>query len=184
MEKKSLMNDIKEVLVSKEDIEKRVSDLARAIESDYENKDLLCVGILNGAVCFYVDLIKELDMYLEMNFMRVSSYGRGTESLGYLKYKYDLEVPVEGRNVLIVEDIIDSGITMKQLKEELYKRGASSVKSCVLLDKPSRRVVEVEGDYVGFKIPDEFVVGYGLDYAGLYRNLKFIGTLKPEIYEE
>ena len=180
MEKKSLMNDIKEVLVSKEDIEKRVSDLARAIESDYENKDLLCVGILNGAVCFYVDLIKELDMYLEMNFMRVSSYGRGTESLGYLKYKYDLEVPVEGRNVLIVEDIIDSGFTLSKLKEYFAGKSAASVKICTALDKPERRKVkDLRVDYVGFSIPDEFVIGYGLDYDDNFRNTYDVRIYKP-----
>ena len=164
MSEKWIFNDIEKILVSEDRIKERVCELAAAIKSDY------------------VDLIKELDLYLEMNFMRVSSYGVGTSTTGEIRIMYDLEVPLTGKDVLIVEDIIDSGVTMLNLKKLLLNRGAASVKSCVLLDKPSRRVVDVDADYVGFKIPDEFVVGYGLDYAGKYRNLKFIGTLKPEIY--
>jgi hypoxanthine phosphoribosyltransferase len=182
MPEKWIFNDIEKILVSEDRIKERVCELAAAIKSDYRDRDILMVGILNGAVCFYVDLIKELDLYLEMNFMRVSSYGVGTSTTGEIRIMYDLEVPLTGKDVLIVEDIIDSGVTMLNLKKLLLNRGAASVKSCVLLDKPSRRVVDVDAEYVGFRIPDEFVVGYGLDYAGKYRNLKFIGTLKPEIY--
>lgn len=177
------MNDIEKVLIPESALKERVRDLAKAIEADYKDRDVILVGILNGAVCFYVDLIKEMDIFLEMNFMRVSSYGSGTQTSGNIRVVYDLETSVEGKDVLIVEDIIDSGVTMKNLKKLMLHRGAKSVRACVLLDKPSRRTVEVEAEYVGFKIPDEFVVGYGLDYDAKYRNLKFVGTLKPEIYE-
>ena len=177
-----MMQDIEKVLVSEEAIKRRVCELAQVIEADYDGKETLVVGILNGAVAFYIDLIKEMDSFIEMNFMRVSSYGGGTNTTGNIRILYDLEVSVADKHVLIVEDIIDSGVTMKNLKKLLLDRGAASVKACVLLDKPSRRIVDVDAEYVGFKIPDEFVVGYGLDYAGKYRNLKFIGTLKPEVY--
>ena len=178
-----MRNDVEKILISEEKIKVRVKDLAAAISADYQDKDVVMVGILTGAVCFYVDIIKEMDIYIEMNFMRVSSYYHGTKSSENIRIVYDLEAAVEGRHVLIIDDIIDSGVTLMSLKQLMENRGAASVKSCVLLDKPARRVVEIDADYVGFKIPDEFVVGYGLDYEGKYRNLKFVGTLKPKIYE-
>lgn len=178
-----LAKDIQEIVVSEEDIKKRVKELAEQITRDYEGKDLLLVGVLNGASVFYVNLMMELDLMLDMNYIRVSSYGSGTSSSGTVRMLYDLEVDVTGKDVLVIEDIIDSGNTLSRLKNTLTSRGAASFKCAALLDKPSRRVVDIEADYVGFKVPDLFVVGYGLDYAGKYRNLKFIGILKPEIYQ-
>ncbi|MBQ9942326.1 MAG: hypoxanthine phosphoribosyltransferase [Christensenellaceae bacterium] len=177
-------NDIKSVTVSAETIQARVKELAAQIEKDYEGKDLLMVCVLNGAAIFYTDLLMEMDIPLKMNFIRISSYGSGTESSGTVRILYDLEADVSGKHVLIVEDIIDSGRTLKKLSALLLQRGASSVKSVCLLDKPERRAVEMTADYVGFTVPDEFLVGYGLDYDGIYRNLKYIGTLKPEVYEK
>ena len=180
---KKMKDDIAGVLLSREQIERRVAELAAQIEKDYAGKDLIMVCVLNGAAVFYIDLLMALDIPLEMNFIRVSSYGSGTKSSGSIRMLYDLEADITGKHVLIVEDIIDSGNTLKNLTALLAGRGAAEVKSCCLLDKPSRRSVAMEADYVGFEVPDEFLVGYGLDYAGKYRNLKFIGTLKQEIYE-
>lgn len=180
---KKMKDDIAGILLSREQIERRVAELAAQIEKDYAGKDLIMVCVLNGASVFYIDLLMELDIPLEMNFIRVSSYGSGTKSSGSIRMLYDLEADITGKHVLIVEDIIDSGNTLKNLTALLAGRGAAEVKSCCLLDKPSRRSVDMEADYVGFEVPDEFLVGYGLDYAGKYRNLKFIGTLKKEIYE-
>ena len=180
---KKMKDDIASILLSREQIERRVAELAAQIQKDYAGKELVMVCVLNGAAVFYIDLLMELDIPLEMNFIRVSSYGSGTKSSGSIRLLYDLEADIAGKHVLIVEDIIDSGNTLKNLTALLAGRGAAEVKRCCLLDKPSRRSVAMEADYVGFKVPDEFLVGYGLDYAGKYRNLKFIGTLKQEIYE-
>ncbi len=180
---KKMKDDIAGILLSQEQIERRVAELAAQIQKDYAGKELVMVCVLNGAAVFYIDLLMELDIPLEMNFIRVSSYGSGTKSSGSIRLLYDLEADIAGKHVLIVEDIIDSGNTLKSLTALLAGRGAAEVKSCCLLDKPSRRSVAMEADYVGFRVPDEFLVGYGLDYAGKYRNLKFIGTLKKEIYE-
>lgn len=177
-----LGKDIDKVLITEEQIKARVKELAAQIESDYKGKTPLLICILNGASIFYVNLLSEIDIPLTMNFMRISSYGGGTESSGNVRILYDLETDIDGRDVIIVEDIIDSGNTLYKLTNTLKKRGAASIKTCCLLDKPSRRVVDIEADYVGFSVPDEFLVGYGLDYDGIYRNMKFIGTLKPEVY--
>lgn len=179
-----LTKDIKEVLVSEEQIKARLRELAATLMDDYKDKDLLMVCVLNGASVFYVNLIMEMDIALDMNFIRVSSYGAGTSSSGTVRILYDLEADITGKDVLIVEDIIDSGNTLVRLSDLLKKRGAASVKCVALLDKKERREVDIEADYVGFEVPDKFLVGYGLDYAGKYRNLKFIGTLKPEVYEK
>lgn len=178
-----LDRDIEKVLLSEEAISSRVRELAEQLAKDYENKDLIMVCVLNGAAVFYIDLLMELGIPLEMNFIRVSSYGAGTASSGTVRILYDLEADITGKDVLIVEDIIDSGHTLKKLSALLRDRGAREVKCCCLLDKKERRQVDIEADYVGFDVPDEFLVGYGLDYAGKYRNLKYIGTLKPEIYQ-
>lgn len=178
-----LAKDILEVVVTEDQIRTRIKEIADQIMQDYEGKDLLLVGVLNGASVFYVNLMMELDLMLDMNYIRVSSYGSGTSSSGTVRMLYDLEVDVTGKDVLVIEDIIDSGNTLSRLKQTLIGRGAASFKCAALLDKPSRRVVNIEADYVGFQVPDKFLVGYGLDYAGKYRNLKFIGTLKPEIYK-
>ena len=173
---------VKEVLLSEEEIETRVKELGKEITKDYEGKNLLVVGILKGAVIFMAELCKHIDLPIMIDFMAVSSYGSSTESTGEVKIIKDLDFSVEGKDVLIVEDIIDTGLTLSYLSEILKKRGANSVRIATLLDKPDRRNIEVKVDYLGFSIPDEFVVGYGLDYAELYRNLPYIAAIKEEVY--
>lgn len=173
---------IKEILVSEEDIAKKVKELGEIITNDYKDKDLLVIGILKGAVIFMSELVKGIKLPITMDFMAVSSYGKSTISTGEVRIIKDLDFSVEGKEILIVEDIIDTGLTLNYLTDILKKRGANSVKICTLLDKPERRSIEVKVDYLGFEIPDEFVVGYGLDYAEQYRNLPFIGALKEEVY--
>lgn len=175
-------NDVMKVLLSGEEIEKRVSEIAARITEDYAGESVLMVGILRGAVVFFSELVKRVDLDLRFDFMVVSSYGSGTDSSGEIRIVKDLSQPIEGMNVIIVEDIIDTGYTLKNLKKLLSTRNPKSLKICSLLDKPSRRKVELEGDYIGFKVPNEFVVGYGLDYNEKYRNLPDICVLKPEIY--
>lgn len=177
-----MMNDLKEILFDEAKIKECVGRLGREISRDYAGKDLLLVGILKGAVVFFSDLIRAIDIPLSMDFMAISSYGSATRSTGVVRILKDLDKPIDGRHVILVEDIIDSGMSLAFLKQTLYARGAASLKVCVLLDKPERRRTHVDVDYTGFVIPDEFVVGYGLDYAELYRNLPVIGVLKPEIY--
>jgi hypoxanthine phosphoribosyltransferase len=177
-----LEQDIEEVILTKEQISTRIKELSAKIAEDYAGKEFVMVGVLNGAIVFYIDLMMELDIPLQMNFIRVSSYGKGTKSTGNIRILYDLEADITNQHVLIVEDIIESGNTLKALTRLLLKRGAADVKSCCLLDKRERREADIDADYVGFVVPDKFLVGYGLDYAGKYRNLKFVGTLKPEIY--
>ena len=177
-----MMNDLKEVLFDEAKIKECVERLGREISRDYAGKDLLLVGILKGAVVFFSDLIRAIEIPLSMDFMAISSYGSATRSTGVVRILKDLDKPIDGRHVIIVEDIIDSGMSLAFLKQTLFARGAASMKVCVLLDKPDRRRTHVDVDYTGFVIPDEFVVGYGLDYAELYRNLPVIGVLKPEIY--
>ena len=169
------MEGIVEVLISREKVEERIKEVAKEIEKDYAGKDLVCVGLLKGSVMFMADLIKAVDLDLRIDFMKVSSYGSGTNSTGVVKILKDVDVDLAGKDVLIVEDIIDTGLTILNVKDFLSKKNPNSVKVCTLLDKPSRRVVEVKGEYVGFEIPDEFVVGYGLDLDEKYRNLPFVG---------
>lgn len=169
------MEGIVEVLISREKVEERIKELAKEIEKDYAGKELVCVGLLKGSVMFMADLIKAIDLDLRIDFMKVSSYGSGTNSTGVVKILKDVDVDLAGKDVLIVEDIIDTGLTILNVKDFLNKKNPNSVKVCTLLDKPSRRVVEVKGEYVGFEIPDEFVVGYGLDLDEKYRNLPFVG---------
>jgi len=180
--KYSLEENIAKILIPKEKLQERISELAKKINEDYEGKSIVMVGILRGAVLFYGDLAKEIKVPLSMDFMAVSSYGSGTRSSGVVRIIHDLEENIEGKDVLIVEDIIDSGLTLHYLVETLKSRKPNSIKLCCLLDKPSQRVKPINPDYVGFEIPDEFVVGYGLDYAEMYRNLPYIGILKPEAY--
>ncbi len=156
--------------------------MAARIKKDFEGADLLTVGVLRGAVMFYADLVRELDMPLRMNFMALSSYGASSVSSGAVRIQYDLESDIAGKNVLIVEDIVDSGLTLQYLTKTLRSRNPAILKTCCLFDKPSRRTVDFHADYVGFEVEDVFIVGYGLDYAEKYRNLKYIGELKPEIY--
>ncbi|MBR6751641.1 MAG: hypoxanthine phosphoribosyltransferase [Clostridia bacterium] len=175
--------DLCKILITGEEISKRVKEIAAQITKDYEGEEVLVVGILRGAVVFYSELVKEIDLDLRFDFMSVSSYGDGTVSSGEVKIIKDISQPIAGLNVIIVEDIIDTGNTLKNLKKLLLTRNPKSLKICSLLDKPSRRKVELEGDYVGFVVPDEFVVGYGLDYQEKYRNIPDVGVLKPEIYQ-
>ncbi|MCR3955682.1 MAG: hypoxanthine phosphoribosyltransferase [Gudongella sp.] len=178
------MNDpIKEVLLTEEEISKRVSELAKEISEEYRGKDLLVVGILKGAVIFLSDLVKRLEFPVMLDFMAVSSYGKSSVSTGEVRILKDLDYSVEGKDILIVEDIIDTGLTLNYLKDILGKRGAKGVKICTLLDKPERRTIGVDIDFLGFEIPDEFVVGYGLDYNEQYRNYPFVGALKEEVYK-
>lgn len=177
-----MRDDVKKVLISEEEIIKRCKELGAQISKDYTDEDhLLVVGVLKGSVPFLAELIKHIDLQIQLDFMAASSY-QGTESLGDIKILKDLDTSMVDRKVLLVEDIVDTGITIKGLKRMMYNKGARDVKVVSLLDKPSRRQVEVEADYTGFKIENEFVIGFGLDYNQKYRNLPFIGVLKDELY--
>lgn len=177
-------NDVKRVLYTEEQIKKRVAQLAQKIRNDFAGTELLTVGVLRGAVMFYADLVRELDIPLHMNFMALSSYGDSSTTSGAVRIQYDLEEDISGRNVLIIEDIIDSGLTLSYLTKTLGSRNPAKLKTCCLFDKPDRRQVAFNPDYVGFVVPDVFIVGYGLDYAERYRNLKYIGELRSEIYNK
>lgn len=177
------MEDIvKEVLVTSEEIDAKVKELGKQITEDYRGKNLMLVGILKGAVIFMAELAKNIDMPILMDFMAVSSYGKSSTSTGVVRIIKDLDCSIEDKDILIIEDIIDTGLTLSYLTDNLKKRGAKSVKICTLLDKPDRRKAEVPVHYRGFLVPDEFVVGYGLDYAEQYRNLPFVAALKEEVY--
>ena len=178
----ALYGDLSRVLVSREEIAEAVSALGRKITEDYQGKELMLVGILKGAVVFFSDLVREIDLPLKMEFMAVSSYGASTKTTGVVNLVKDITVDITGMHVLIVEDIVDSGMTLSYLKKYLSTRGAASIRIATLLDKPERRRVDLKADYFCFTIPDEFVVGYGLDYAEKYRNLPDIGVLDPHIY--
>ncbi|WP_288875890.1 hypoxanthine phosphoribosyltransferase [uncultured Fusobacterium sp.] len=163
-------------LLTRETVENRIKELAKEIEKDYQGKELMVIGLLKGSIVFMTDLIKEIDLPLVIDFMSVSSYS-GTTSTGVIKILKDTDIDVKGKDVLIVEDIIDTGLTLSHVKKLLIDRGTKSLKICTLLDKPARRTVNMKGDYVGFEIPDEFVVGYGLDYDQRHRNLPYIGIV-------
>ncbi|MGI5888738.1 MAG: hypoxanthine phosphoribosyltransferase [Oscillospiraceae bacterium] len=177
-----MSDDIESVLLDEDKLRTRIAELGKQISEDYRGKDLLCVSILKGSVVFMTDLIRAIDIPLAIDFMVVGSYGGGVKSSGIVKIIKDLDIPLENRNILIVEDILDSGKTLAYIRELLKDRRAKSIKICTLLDKPVRREADVKPDYVGFEIPDYFVVGFGLDYKELYRNLPYIGVLKPEVY--
>ncbi|GBG94311.1 hypoxanthine phosphoribosyltransferase [Ligilactobacillus salitolerans] len=177
-------NDIEKILYSADDIHEVAKKLGKQITADYADKNPLVVCILKGAILFMSDIVRQIDTYCELDFMSVSSYGNAQVSSGSVKIIKDLDVSVEDRNVLIIEDIIDTGQTLQTLVDLFGHRKAKSVKICTLLDKKERRVKAVKPDYIGFKVPNEFVVGYGLDYLGHYRNLPYVGILKPEIYSE
>jgi len=176
--------DIEEILVSSEEIQAKVVELGKRITADYRGKNLLLLGTLKGAVPFIADLARAIELPLEIDYMAVSSYGNSTESSGIVRILKDLEGPVQQKHVLIVEDIVDSGQTLHYLMDVLWQRRPLSLRVCALLDKGRERIKPVELDYTGFQIPDRFVVGYGLDYAQRYRNLPYVGILKPTIYEE
>ena len=175
--------DIEEVLFTREEIDEKVKELGRQITEDYRGKEVIAVCVLKGGVFFTTDLLKEIDIPIRIEFMDISSYGSGTESSGELKILKDLDTSVNGKDVLIIEDIIDTGRTINHLKHNLQQRGASSVKIVSLLNKPAREIIKIDADYLGFVIDDLFVVGYGLDFDEKYRNLPYIGYLKEEIYK-
>ena len=177
------MTDVHEILLTKEEIENKVQELGKTLAAEYHDKRPLLVCVLKGALIFMADLSRAMNIPLEVDFMAVSSYGVSTKSSGVVRILKDLETSIEGRHVLIVEDIIDTGLTLNYLIENLKSRKPESLKICTLLDKPSRRRVQLQPDYCGFVIPDKFVIGYGLDFSEIYRNLPFIGVLKPEAYQ-
>ena len=176
--------DVKKILITEEQINSAVCRIADDINHDLNGEPLLMVIILKGSMPFATDLMRHLTMPLTLDYMQVSSYGKNMSSSGFKNLKKDLDQDITGKNILIVEDIIDSGNTLKKIKTLLEHRNAKSVRICTLLDKPSRRVVDVTVDYVGYEIPDEFAIGYGLDYNELYRNLPYIGVLKPSVYQK
>ena len=178
-----LDENIQEVLVSEKQLKKRIKEMAEEITRDYAGKAPLMIGILRGSVIFMADLVRQIDLPITMDFMVVSSYGAGTVSSGLVNIKKDLEEDIKGRDVIIVEDILDTGNTLVKLTAELLRREPASLKLCVMLDKPSRRTTPIKADYVGFSIPDAYVVGFGLDFDQGYRQLPYVGVLKPEIYE-
>ena len=172
----------KRVVFSAEEIAREVQLLARSISEDYEGKEVVLIGVLKGAFIFLADLVRQLTIPVQLDFIRAASYGTGTESSGKIRITTDVELDLRGRDVLIVEDIIDSGRTLDYMRRNLLARNPKSLRICSLLNKPSRREIDVEVEYLGFDIPDEFVVGYGLDFDELYRNLPFIAVLKPEVF--
>ncbi|WP_026895566.1 hypoxanthine phosphoribosyltransferase [Clostridiisalibacter paucivorans] len=178
-----MREDLESILISTEEIQKKVKKLGEKITEDYRDKDLMLICVLKGAVMFMTDLAQSIDLPLDMDFMAVSSYGNASKSSGVVRIIKDLETSIEGKDILIVEDIIDSGLTLNYLVDILKSRGPNSVKICTLLDKPEGRQAPVEVDYMGFDVPNEFVVGYGLDFAEKYRNLPYIAVLKEEIYK-
>lgn len=178
----NMKEDVLRVLLSEDEIREKVRKLGGKITADYKNSNLMLVTVLKGAVVFLADLMRQIDVPAEIDFMVVSSYGSGVKSSGVVKIVKDLDVPLAGKDILIVEDILDSGLTLSYIKELLESRGPRSIRIATLLDKPSRRKVDLQADYIGFSVPDEFVIGYGLDYDEKYRNLPYIGILKPEVY--
>lgn len=175
-------NDIKEILLTKQEIDMMVHKIASSVNDDFRGEEVTAVVILKGSMMFAADLVRCLTVNVKLDFMQASSYGSSVESSGVINIKKDLETDVKGKNVLIIEDIVDSGRTLSLLREEIEKRGAKKVAIASLLSKPSRRVVDVKVEYIGTEIPDEFVVGYGLDMDEKYRQLDYIGILKPEVY--
>jgi hypoxanthine phosphoribosyltransferase len=179
---RDLRDDIDHILVTSEQIQEATARMGEQLSREYFGKDLMLIGVLKGAIMFIVDLSRAICVPLTMDFMAVASYGASTQTSGIVRILKDLDTSIEGKHVLIVEDIIDSGLTLNYILETLQTRNPASVRVCALLSKPARRRVEVPVDYICFEIPDDFVVGYGLDYNQIYRNLPFVGVLKPELY--
>ncbi|MBR3302342.1 MAG: hypoxanthine phosphoribosyltransferase [Firmicutes bacterium] len=171
-------NVAQEVLITREQLAQRVRELGQQITKDYEGEPVLLVGILRGSVPFMADIMREIDLDVTIDFMSVSSYGGSTKTSGVVRIVKDLETPIEGKNVIIIEDIIDTGLTLHYLKGHLLGRGPKSLKICAILDKPSRRKIDIKGDYIGFEVEDKFIVGYGLDFNQRYRQLSYISWLK------
>ncbi len=184
MNDRVLYSDLTKVLISRTEIQTAIKKLAVQLNEEYRDKELMCICILKGAVLFFTDLIRELDLPLTIDFMAISSYGNSARTSGEVRMQKDLDQSVMGKDILVIEDIVDSGLTLAYIMEVLSKRGAKSVKLATLLDKPERRKNDLKVDYSCFTIPNEFVVGYGLDYAEKYRNLPDIGILDPRIYTE
>lgn len=180
----SMNDDIRAVLVSEQQLKDKVAQLGAQISQDYAGKDLVLVSILKGAVVFMADLMRAVTIPCSIDFMVVSSYGAGTTTTGLVKIIKDLDSDLSGKDVLIVEDILDTGVTLSNLVPMLKMSDPNSVRICAILDKPSRRRADIQADYIGFQVPDEFVVGYGLDYDEKYRNLPYVGVLKPSVYEK
>jgi hypoxanthine phosphoribosyltransferase len=179
-----MKSDIEKVLISEDSLKEKVCALAARITADYKDRELLIISVLKGGFIFAADLMRAMDLDVSIDFIAVSSYGASSKSSGVVKIIKDLDRDVRGKNILIVEDIVDSGLTLKYLKELLIGRGAADIKICTILNKPSRRKTDIYVDYIGFDIPDEFVIGYGLDYDERYRALPYIGVLKRCVYEK
>ena len=179
----NMQDDIEKVLLSEEEIQEIVTRVGAEVSRDYRGKNLVLVSVLKGSVVFMADLMRAIDIPLSIDFMVVSSYGNGTESSGKAKIIKDLDLDLSGQDLLLVEDILDTGRTLYNLREILKMRSPSSIKICTFLDKPERRQADIAADYVGARVPEEFVVGYGLDYSQRYRNLPYLGVLKPRVYE-
>lgn len=177
-----LQDDVKEIWLTEDELEEIVSRLGKEITEEYKDKNLLMVGILKGCVVFMTDLMRHIDIKCKIDFMSVSSYGAGTQSSGNVKIIKDLDIDLEGYDILLVEDILDSGNTLYYVRDMLASRGAKSIRICTLLDKPSRRVADIKADFVGTQIADEFVIGYGLDFNENYRNLPYVGIPHPYVY--
>ncbi len=178
------INDMEEILYSEEYIKEMVERMGEEITNDYKGKNLLLVSVLKGSIAFMADLMRQINLPVRIDFMSVSSYGAGTKSSGNVKIIKDLDIPLEGYDIIVVEDILDSGKTLHSLLKILSSRNPKSIEICTLFDKPERREVDVKAKYIGTNIPDAFIVGYGLDFDEKYRNLPFVGVLKPEIYTD
>ena len=181
--KTTMTDDIKKVLIGEDELQKIVKRLGKQISDDYKDKDVLLVGVLKGSVIFMADLMRAIETKCNIDFMAVSSYGNGTQSIGRVKINKDLDSDIEGKDIIIIEDILDSGKTLYYIRDILSARKPASIKICTLFDKPERREADIKADYVGALVPNEFIVGYGLDYAEYYRNLPYIGVLKESVYE-
>lgn len=177
-----MLQDIERVLYSEQDLKTRIAELGKQLAADYADKEPIFIGVLKGVVNFFTDMVQATPIRCEYDFMAVSSYGSNTSSSGNVRLLKDVSSDIKGRHVIILEDILDSGATLQFVRNRLLSMGPASLKICTLLDKPERRKVDIYADYIGFTVPNEFVVGYGLDYKEFYRNLPFIGVLKPEVY--
>lgn len=177
-----MLQDIERVLYSEQDLKTRIAELGKQLAADYADKEPIFIGVLKGVVNFFTDMVQATPIRCEYDFMAVSSYGSNTSSSGNVRLLKDVSSDIKGRHVIILEDILDSGATLQFVRNRLLSMGPASLKICTLLDKPERRQVDIYADYIGFTVPNEFVVGYGLDYKEFYRNLPFIGVLKPEVY--
>ena len=177
-----MLQDIERILISEEELQARIKELGQQLAADYQDKEPIFIGVLKGVVNFFKDMVTATPIRCQYDFLATSSYGSGTSTSGNVRLLKDISTDIKGRHVIILEDILDSGLTLKFVKERLLTMGPASLKICTLLDKPERRKVDIYADYIGFTVPNEFVVGYGLDYDEFYRNLPFIGVLKPEVY--